>query len=175
MFWIPAMVIGVVLVILIGRVLLRPDGSRAAKLMKTYKTMTPALLDATPDEELVTAVVSNILALAEDNKTDPYRLLSSLSQGRSDVYSVWLFLRELEAGDPESLRRSEQFGFSELAVNALRMMEQNTLADALNDYLQTADPALVDTMKTTVAAGDVPALLVAMIRSDPDSFCDPVQ
>ncbi|MBQ3068552.1 MAG: hypothetical protein IJD01_01225, partial [Clostridia bacterium] len=88
MYWIPAMVIGVVLIVVIGRILLRPDGSRAAALMKTYKTLTPALLAETPDEELVTAVVSNILAKAEAEKTDPYRLLPTLTQERSDIYSL---------------------------------------------------------------------------------------
>lgn len=175
MLWIPAMAVGIVLVIVIGRILLRPDGSRAAALMKTYKTLTPAQLSDIPDEELVTAVVSNILAKAEAEKTDPYRLLPTLSQERSDIYSLWLFLRELEAGDPSCLRRSEQFGFSELAVNALRMMEQEALADALDRYLQTADEALPDTMRTLVAEQGLPALMVAMIRSNPDSFCDTVQ
>ena len=175
MYWIPAMVIGVVLIVVIGRILLRPDGSRAAALMKTYKTLTPALLAETPDEELVTAVVSNILAKAEAEKTDPYRLLPTLTQERSDIYSLWLFLRELEAGDPACLRRSEQFGFSELAVNALRMMEQTALADALDRYLQTADETLPETMKTLVAEQELPALMIAMIRSNPESFCDTPQ
>lgn len=174
MFWIPAMLVGVGLVILLGRALFRPDGSRAAALMKTYKVMTPALLAETPDSELITAVVSNLLAKAEAERTDPYRLIPSLSQGRADVYCLWLFMRELEAGNPESLRRSEQFGFSELAVNALRMLEQTALADALHDYLQTADPALADTMKALIAEHDLPAMLVSMIRSDPESFCDNV-
>lgn len=172
MFWIAAFLLGVALLVLLGRVLFRPDNSKSAQLMRRYKHMTPALLAETPDDELATAVASNLLAKAEALHMDAYAVIPSLGEERCTAYSVWLFLRELEKGEPESLRQSGQFGFSELAADGLDSMEQGDLASLLRDYLQTADNALVDTMKQTVVDKHTCAALVSYIRDHASAFCD---
>lgn len=149
----------------------RPDTSRAAALMDRYRELTPETLAAVPDDEAVKAVVCNILAKAEEHRIDPYRLLPGLSEERRAVYTVWLFLKELEH-DPAALRQKDQRTLSALAVDALRALEVNPVADALDRFLETGDTAEIDTLCTLTAEADVPSLLVAWIRSAPEAFCD---
>ncbi|MBR5134378.1 MAG: hypothetical protein IKV35_02150 [Clostridia bacterium] len=172
MMWIPAFILGLLLLVLVGRVLFKPDNSKSAQLMKQYKHMTRELLDGTADEDLATAVASNLLAKAEGSRKDAYSLIPTLGEERCAAYSIWLWMRELEKGDAESLRASGQFGFSELAADGLDSLGLTELAAALRDYLQTADDTLVDTMKRDIAEQDVPAKLAAYIRDHADAFCD---
>lgn len=172
MIWIAAMIVGLVLLIVLGKVLFPQDHSRAAKLMKTYRHLTPEQLSDVPDEELITAVVSNLLAKAEDERRDPYALIPTLSRERCGVYSIWLVQKELESGDAANLRQSEQFGFSELAADALDWLECQEAAAALRCYLQTAEPTQIERLKTAMATAQVSAHLITLIRNDPKAFCD---
>ncbi|MBQ3094653.1 MAG: hypothetical protein IJC52_05710 [Clostridia bacterium] len=172
MLWIVLFIVALALLLVMRGVLFPADSSTAAKRMATYRHMTPALLGETPDDELVTAVVSNLLAKAQDERRDPYTVIPLLSRERCAVYSVWLFMKELEAGDPSHLRSQGQFGFSELAADALDLLDCGNAATHLRDYLQTADEADVAALRAFLRETDVNALLVELIRKCPDEFCD---
>ena len=45
--------------------------TRAEQLQKTYAVMTPALLEKTPDEEVVSAVIANLMAKLREHNPDP--------------------------------------------------------------------------------------------------------
>lgn len=172
MIWIAVFILAFILLFLLGRVLFPKDHSSAAKLMSTYRVMTRELLDGTADDQLVKAVVANLLAKAEDARMDAYAIIPALSQERCAVYSVWLFMRELQSGDPAALRQSGQFGFSELAADGLELLGFGALAASLRDYLQTADDIcandMIDTLKTT----DLNKALAEFIRDHAEAFCD---
>ena len=170
--WIPAFLLGILLIILFGRVLLKKDGSNATRLMDKYKVLTPSLLEETPDEELVKAVVANLLAKADGARMDPYAVIPTLSQKRCAVYSVWLFMREMQSDNAPLLRRDEQFGFSELAADGLDLLGFEEVAAELRDYLQTEDAAHVAPMKALVDGNELPTALIALIRDNPAEFCD---
>ncbi len=170
--WLLLFIVAIVLLLLLGRVLFPKDNSNAAKLMNTYRVMTRELLDNTPDDQLVKAVVANLLAKAEGARKDPYAVIPLLSQKRCAVYSVWLFVREMQSGEPALLRRDEQFGFSELAADGLDLLGYADVAAALRDYLQTEADADVAPMKQLAESEELQAALVAMIREDPSEFCD---
>lgn len=170
--WLLIFIAAIVLLLLLRRALFPKDNSKATKLMNTYRVMTREKLDSTPDDQLVKAVIGNLLAKAEDAKCDPYTVIPALSQGRCAVYSVWLFARELQSGDSAALRRSGQFGFSELAADGLELLGFDALAANLRDYLQTADDARAEAMKTALETTDVNAVLTAFIRDNADAFCD---
>lgn len=172
MLWLLIFVAAVALLLLLRRVLFPQDGSNAAKLMNTYRVMTRERLDGTPDDQLVKAVVSNLLAKAEDAGVDAYAVIPALSQERCTVYSVWLFMHELQSGDPTALRRSGQFGFSELAADGLELLGFDTVAASLRDYLQTADNACVKAMNEALSLTDLNAVLVEFIRDNAEAFCD---
>ncbi len=170
--WIALMIAALALLFWFGQKMLHPDTSKAAKLMNTYRHLTTETLEALPDEELVTAVVSNLLAKAEDERKDPYIVIPKLSAERCAVYSIWLFEKQLSSDTPEALRHSGQFGFSELAADGLDFLEQPALAATLRDYLQTADETLIDTMRDAMKEMSVNRLLVDLIRADIAVFCD---
>lgn len=170
--WLLLFMAALLLLLLLKKVLFPADSSRAAKLMTAYRHMTPELLEKTPDGELVSAVVGNLLAKAEDARLDPYAVIPTLSQERCAVYSIWLLLRELQSNTPANLRQSGQFGFSELAADGLDMLEMPTVAADLRDYLQTADDTRIESIKTALEQADINRRLIDCIRNSPASFCD---
>lgn len=170
-FWIAAFIVGIALILVCGKYLFPADRSRAAKLMKKYAHLTPAQLAAVPDDEVIEAVVSNLLAKCDDQHCDPYALIPALSRERCAVYSIWVLQKELGT-DPTHLRRSEQFGFSELAADALDWLSFPAVAAAVRTYLQTADDAAVADLREAFAAGTVEARLISLIREVPAAFCD---
>ncbi len=172
MIWIAAFAVGIALLLLLGKTLFPADRSNAAKLMNTYRRLTEEQLAAVPDTDVVTAVVSNLLAKCEDQRCEPYALIPTLSRQRSAVYSIWALQKELACGEASHLRRSEQFGFSELAADALEWLECADAAKALRDYLQTADTAQIDALKEALTACAVDEKLIALIRNEPAMFCD---
>ncbi len=172
MMWAVITLVGVVLIVLVGKVLFPSDRGRAAKLMDTYRQLTPEKLAAVADDELVDAVVGNLLAKAEDANKDAYAVIPTLGQERCAVYSLWLLQKELETGDAAALRQSGQFGFTELAADALDFLELSEAAEALRDYLQTASETSIATVKDTLADDAVNRCLVELIRTHEDAFCD---
>lgn len=172
MLWLLIFIAALALLLVLKKTLFPTDSSHAATLMTAYRHMTPELLAQTPDEELVSAVVANLLAKAEDAKLDAYAVIPALSRERCAVYSVWLWLRELQSGDPCALRREGQFGFSELAADGLELLELPSVAADLRAYLQTADDIHVQAMRDALQVCDISASLVDLIRSTPAAFCD---
>lgn len=170
--WLLAFVVGILLIILLRSVLFQKDSSNAARLMKTYKHLTSDTLAAVPDEELVAAVVANLLAKAEAENRDPYAVIPALSQERCTVYSVWAVMRELQSGDPQSLRHQGQFGFSELAADGLDMLGVEDAAAALRTYLQTAEETHLHVITEAFDRVNIGQILVTFIRDHAPAFCD---
>ena len=172
MYWLLLFVAAIGLALLLARVLFPKDNSNAAKLMNTYHVMTRELLDNTPDDQLIKAVVANLLAKAESAKGNAYAVIPTLAQERCAVYSVWLFQNEMQGEDPTVLRQSGQFGFSELAADGLDLLGFPELAADLRNYLQTADDTLAVSMKQALASASLEAALIEFIRDHADAFCD---
>ena len=65
------------------------DESRSAKMMEKYATLTAENLAATPDEELVEAVVAHVLSrAAESRRPNPAAELAAMPQPYTVVYSI---------------------------------------------------------------------------------------
>ncbi len=110
----------------------RGDDSRSARLMKKYKTLTPELLADTPDDELVEAVVANVLAdAAESRKPDPLYTLSKLPQPYMVVYSIWAVCKELARGDYATLTRTATRDVVQDACDGLPVIGAPLTAEAL--------------------------------------------
>lgn len=108
------------------------DDSRSAKLMEKYKTLTPELLAATPDEELVEAVVANVLAEAADSrKPDPAYTLSKRPQPFTVVYSIWTVCKELANGSYAALMCTATREMVEHACDGLPVVGAPATAAAL--------------------------------------------
>lgn len=112
------------------------DESRSAKLMKKYKTLTPELLAATPDEELVEAVVACVLAeAAESRRPDPLYTLSKLPQPYMVVYSIWAVCKELSRGDYHALTRTATRDVVQDACDGLPLVGAPATAEALKHLM----------------------------------------
>lgn len=121
------------------------EDSRSARLMKKYATLTPELLEGTPDEELVEAVVSHVLARAADShRPDPVKELAALPQPFTVVYSIWAVCKELAGGSFAALTHTATRAMLELAVDGLPVVGAPATAEALT-VLQAAHAAKEDT------------------------------
>ena len=110
----------------------RHDESRAAKLMKKYATLTPDLLAATPDEELVEAVVCHVLSRAADNRRpNPTKELADLPQPFTVVYSIWAVCKELAQTDYVGLTHTATRHLVDGAVDGLPVVGASATAEAL--------------------------------------------
>ena len=170
--WTALFVLALVLLLFLGRVLFPKDNSNAAELMATYRVMTRELFDNTPNDQLIKAVVANMLAKADASGRDAYAVIPALSQEHCTVYSVWLFQNELKRNDPTVLHQSERFGFSELAADGLDLLGLPELAADLRSYLQTADETLAVSLKHALTAVPLDETMIAFIRDHADIFCD---
>lgn len=128
------MVLGVIVCYLLLRRMGRgkDDESRSAKLMKKYATLTVENLTATPDEELVEAVVAHVLSRAADNRRpDPAKELASMPQPFTVVYSIWAVCKELARGDYRALTHTATRSMVDAAIDALPVVDAPLTAAAL--------------------------------------------
>ena len=110
----------------------KKDESRAAKLMKKYATLTEENLASTPDEELVEAVVANVLSRAADSRRpDPAAELAVMPQPFTVVYSIWTVCKELARGDYKALTRTATREMVEPAIDGLPVIGASATAAAL--------------------------------------------
>ncbi len=148
----------------------REDDSRSAKLMKKYQTLTPDLLAATDDDELVEAVVSHVLARAADQRRpDPVVTLSQLPQPFTVVYSIWAVGKELARGDYAALSHTATRGMVDAAVDALPVVGASDTAAALAALRDVAaakgDTAVPESVYHRAAETECPlSLCVGYIR-----------
>ncbi len=126
----------------------KDDDSRAAKLMKKYKELTPEKLEQTDDDELVEAVVSHVLALAAENRRpNPEKELAFLPQPYTVVYSIWAVCKELSRTDYKGLTHTATKHLVEPAVDGLPVIGATATAQAL-----TALKAVFDAKEDTAEA-----------------------
>lgn len=151
-----------------------PTMTRADMLKQTYATMTEELIDNTSDEDLVEAVVANLMAKADDRDPDVYYTVMALSPGRRAVYSVWLTVKELKHDTLESFRKSLSARYGEPAIEGLRLLGAEACAMLLEKAME-ADP--VDELLSTAFLDGVEqekplSLAVTYIRENPSEFTD---
>lgn len=104
--------------------------SRAARMMKQYGHMTRETFDAIPEGERVDAVISRVLARAEEERRpDPVQALAELGNGSTVVYSVWAVCREMAAADGEALMASPTAAVADLAAESFRAIGASACGD----------------------------------------------
>lgn len=108
------------------------DESRSAKLMEKYATLTADLLADTSDDELVEAVVANVLSRAADSRRpDPEKELAVMPQPFTIVYSVWAVCKELARGDYAALTHTATRSMVAPAIDGLPVIGAPATAAAL--------------------------------------------
>ena len=108
------------------------DESRSAKMMEKYATLTAENLAATPDEELVEAVVAHVLSrAAESRRPNPAAELAVMPQPYTVVYSVWAVCKEMARGSYAMLTHTATYGMVDCAVDGLPVIGAEATANAL--------------------------------------------
>ncbi len=172
-FWTAVLIVAFVLLFLLQkRWFGKPDSSRAAQLAAEYRVMTPALLRDIPDEELLEAIIGNLLAKTDEKGPTPYQVIPALSQGRCAVYSVWLFLCEQKAGSLTQFCRGADAGFALLAADGLSLFGCSETARLLSQYIETAKESLLTALEDAVRAENPTLQMRSYIRDNPADFCD---
>ena len=145
---------------------------KTAALYEQYQTLTADTLSALPDEELVRAVVANLLA----RNTDLYVESAVLSHGRTAVYSVWLMCNEIETADFEKLSATSR-RFADMATNGFHLLGAEACAAALQTLVTafadgTLTPELSAHLRDAVQAEQPLERCAAYIRENIEEFCD---
>ena len=151
----------------------------AAALCKRYAVLHRETLLTLPDEELVQAVIANILNRQDRRHPDPGAQLPFLSRGRAAVYTVWVMCHELETQDLEALLSSPSGALAAEAAAGLELLGATRSAQTLYEALPTGEggeppawEALTAAFRETVSAEQPLALCIAYIRNHPDEFTD---
>lgn len=150
------------------------EPSRADDLKEKYKQLTRSMLDELPDDQLVEAVVANLMAKTDRQNPDPYYVVMALSRGRRAVYSVWLTTKELTSGTLYKYRESASARFAETAVDGYTLFGAVACATVLEKAMQAEDPAeiMADSFRDAVKQENPLALAAAYIQDNPDAFTD---
>ncbi len=150
--------------------------SRAEMLQRKYAVLDREKLAAIPDEELIEAVVANIMAKTDKKRPDPYRTVTQQSHGRNAVYCVWLISKELDAGSFEELREGPSAAFLELAGDGFEAVGSPGCAAAVRGALTAeTEEARAELHADFLEQAEVEQPLqkcVEYIRDNPTEFVD---
>ncbi len=144
--------------------------TRAEELQEQYKVLTPALLAETPDEQLVTAVVANLMGKLPRRRPDPLMTFPKLGRGRCVVYFVWLMMKEIEHNGVAALKSKGSARFNDLGLEGLKAVEAVETAAAVEAFL-TAD-GRPDAVITAIENEQPLTRLAEYIRLNPTEFTD---
>lgn len=169
------MVVGVVVLYIWGSHYKGKD-SRAEMLQRRYGLMDADKLAEVPDEELVEAVVANIMAKVDKRRPDAYKTVSQLSHGRNAVYCVWLICKELDAGSFEEVLEGPSAVFLELAADGFDAVGAPGCAAAVRSVLTaSSEEERAELHADFLEQAEVEQPLekcVEYIRDNPDEFLD---
>lgn len=144
--------------------------TRAEQLQEQYATLTEQLLADTPDEQLVTAVVANLMGKLPRRHPNPLVTFPRLGRGRCAVYFTWLMMKEIEHNGVNVLKNKGAARFNELGLEGLKMVDAVKTADAVTAFLD--DDGHPQTVIDAVKEEQPLVLLAEYIRLNPTEFTD---
>ncbi len=151
---------------------------RADFLQEKYASLDRPTLVALPEQELVNAVIANLLAKLEKHNPDDYKHIPLLSRGRRAVYSVWLTCHTVEEDGLQVYLHSPSGRFAELAADGLELLGANSCAAILREVrdIDTFDEERLLLQQEKLLAGihqeDPLKLCAEYIRINPEDFID---
>lgn len=171
-----AVIIGIYLHVL-GK---RTKSGRSTALCETYAVMTEALLQSTPDEKLVEAVIGNLMSRLDKHRPDLAASLPFLSRGRADVCSIWLLCHELGTADLAAFFASPSRRFAETAVRGLEDVGAVRCAEILGAACAAAEDPTAEVawdaetgrLRRELEEEQPLQRCVTYIRCHPDEFTD---
>ena len=171
------LIILIPLAVLIGGYLLYLNRKKPQVKHETpYEYLTREQLDALSDDELLSAVIQNLLSKTDPRNPQPYLTIPALGEARCSVYCVWLFTNSVRQNGFAALLKSPDRGFGEMAVTAFETLGAPACAAAVAaaisaenaEAISTADEAFLQ-----AAENENPlASCIPYIRDNAALFCD---
>ncbi len=159
---------------MVGLLLLRAGKpkkqSRAEELQAQYAVLTADMLANTPEEQLVTAVVANLMGKLPRRHPDPLQTFPKLGRGRSAAYFVWLAMKEVEHNGTDALKSKRFVRFADVAVEGLKTVEAFETAAAVEAFLK--NDGAPDAVEMAIAKENPLALTAEYIRLNAAEFVD---
>jgi len=144
------------------------------QLQEKYAVMTRELLDNTPDNALVAAVIANLMAKLKMQSPNPLITMPQQTRGRCAVYFAWLLCQEIDANGFAALHKNPTARFTAIGIDSLEAIGADNCAAAVRTFVEQtetdSDPAA--DFAAAVQAENPLALCCAYIRREPDDFVD---
>lgn len=144
--------------------------TRAEELQEQYKVLTEEMLASIPDEQLVTAVVANLMGKLPRRRPDPLVTFPKLGRGRCTVYFVWLMMKEIEHNGVAALKSKGALRFNEMGLEGLKTVEADETANAVEAFLETDGHP--DAVLDAIEKEQPLSRLAEYIRLNPAEFAD---
>lgn len=171
------LIVLILLAVLVGGYLLFLNRKKPEIKRKTpYEHLTEDQLNAIPDEELLSAVIQNLLSKTDARNPQPYLTIPPLGEARCSVYCVWLFTHSVRQNGFAVLMKTPDRAFGEMAVDAFAAIGAPNCAAAVAaaisadnaETLTQADDAFLQALETENPL----AACVPYIRDNLALFCD---
>ena len=171
------LIVLILLAVLVGGYLWYLNRKKPETKHKTpYEHLTEEQLNAIPDEELLSAVIQNLLSKTDKRNPQPYLTIPALGEARCSVYCVWLFTHSVRQNGFAVLLKTPDRAFGEMAVDAFTAVGAHGCAAAVStaisadnaDTITQADDAFLQ----AVESENPLAACVPYIRDNLSLFCD---
>lgn len=152
--------------------LMRKGNGEAKKAAKRapYAVMTAELLQNTPDDKLVDAVVRNLMEKLTVRRPDPLITIPRLSHGRNAVYFTWMLVKEVEHNGADALLTKPANRFVDVGVEGLVALGADRSAEAVRAFMNNAETA--DAVEAVLGEEQPLNFCVEYIRNNPEEFLD---
>lgn len=146
--------------------------SKKEKQEELTQALTAERLAATPDEQLVSTVVRDLLDSCEHRRResrlpftapDVYRMVPLWSNPQVNVYTVWVTVKETATGGIAGMKESPSAPFMALAADGFEQIGATACAAALRAEDETAFAAAVESEQPLT-------LCIGYIRDNADAF-----
>jgi hypothetical protein len=152
--------------------------SRADRLLKKYQVIDREDLDNIPDDDLIDAVIANLISKLDKKNPDDYSVIPLLSQGRCAIYSIWLTCNQLNSNGMVGFLSSKSGRFAELAVDGFEFIGAHQSSKAMREALNTQPEDTENLslselkLKNAILNEDPLKLCIEYIRLNPEEFLD---
>ena len=145
-----------------------------ADTLAPFAKLDEARLNATPDGELLSTVIANLLSKMDPKRPDPYVTIPPLGEARCTVYCVWVYDRILQEDGVEALKKGKEALLVDFALDGFKTIGATRCAEAVAAlFSDGATPEDALAAYRNAAAEEKPLeACVPYIRDNLPLFCD---
>lgn len=151
------------------------DSLRRLDLFKQkYARMTQSLLDETPDEDLIEAVLSNLWAKMRPDMTDALSVIQTQNLSRQHLFALYAVTGGVKQAGFDKLKASPDAVLLPIALEALQALDMPQSAALMRQAIDAQDAdACQEAYADAFHAEIGKEKMVACIRNNAAAFVDP--